>query len=302
MTERILDFSEDSAELGVSLQRLLVKRGEEELTIPLEEIGVLIAAHPRLHFSLSALTGICAHGGILVLCNEKRMPVGMVLPLDTHYLQTERLAAQVSASVPCKKQLWKQVIRAKVTGQGSTLQLLKGDDAGLISLAKAVRSGDPANVEGQASRRYWTALFGEDFLRDPEEAGVNSMLNYGYAVLRAIVARAICAAGLHPSMGLHHHNRYNPFCLADDLMEPYRPVVDRIVFKASGGSTAGLLLSKDEKRKLLQGLADARCEICGESKGLFDAAQKTASSLAAVFGKDEGRLALPTSLDAKARR
>ena len=148
----------------------------------------------------------------------------MLLPLVGHHLQARRFVAQAAASVPTKKRLWRQIVRAKIELQAHTLETLHGDSAGVRPLMRLVRSGDPENVEARAARAYWPLLFADDdFRRDHERGDQNRLLNYGYTVLRAIVARAICAAGLHPALGLHHHNQYSAFCLADDLMEPFRP-------------------------------------------------------------------------------
>ncbi len=291
MIERIIDLSEEGVELSVKLSRLVIRRAEGEVTVPLAEIAALIVAHPAVRYTHHVLTGICANCGAFILCNERRLPIGMLLPVESHYIQAERFAAQAAAPLPLKKRLWKQLVQAKVAAQGDTLQRLKGDDGGLPLLVKLVKSGDTTNVEAQASRRYWPALFGAGFIRDPDGEGPNSLLNYGYAVLRAIVARAICAAGLHPSLGLHHHNRYNPFCLADDLMEPFRPVVDEAVYPLAARGT--VLLDKETKRKLIGALTGRRFDLEGESRELFDVLSRVALSLAAVFTGERRRLLLP---------
>jgi len=294
MTERIIDLSEEGASLSVRHAQLVIQRDDDKVTVPLNELAALIVAHPGVHYTHAVLTGICAQGGAVVLCNEKRMPTGMLLPIEAHFTQAERFAEQASASLPTKKRLWKQLVRAKVTAQGRLLKETKGDDCGIMELARRVRSGDTGNVEAQASRRYWPALFGEDFTRDPDLGGVNSLLNYGYAVLRAMVARAICAAGLHPSLGLHHHNRYNPFCLADDLMEPFRPVVDNAVFSLAVSSGDSATLSKYTKRALIKALTDKRFTLEVESRTLFDILARLASSLAEVFAGERSKLLLPS--------
>jgi len=293
MIERIIDLSEEGASLSVNLDRLVIKRGDEQTTLPLAELAVLIVAHPQVHYTHAVLTGICREGGAFVLCNEKRLPTGMLLPLENHYIQSYRFASQAEATLPTKKRLWKQIVKAKVTAQGRLLARTRGDDFGLSELAKKVRSGDASNIEAQASRRYWPALFGDDFTRDPDVGGRNSLLNYGYAVLRAMVARAICASGLHPSLGLHHHNRYNPFCLADDLMEPFRPLVDEEVLSVVEHSGENPDLCKETKRKLINALTQKRFAVEGESRGLFDLLAHLASSLASVYLGEGNKLLLP---------
>jgi len=272
-----------------------VQRGkrQDEITMPLTDIAALIVSHPQATYTHAVLPGLAAAGAIFVVCNEKHLPAAMLLPLVSHSTQTERFAAQAQLSLPARKRLWQQIVRAKLQAQARLLEERNGKDWGLVRLASEVRSGDPENLEGQAARIYWQRLFeGEDFHRDPEGEGVNACLNYGYAVLRAAVARAICGAGLHPSLGLHHHNRYDPFCLADDLMEPFRPVVDRLVAKLRDEHGSDVPLEKETKKAILEGLL-GRFVAYEESRTLFDWVSRTASSLAAVTeGRDE-KLEIP---------
>ena len=261
--------------------------------MPLPEIAALVVAHPRVTFTQSVVSGLAEAGGILVTCDARFIPAAMLLPLQAHFIQTERLAQQVEASKPTCKRLWQQIVRAKITAQGRTLKALHGDDAGLPALLRRVRSGDPANVEAQASRRYWRALFADDkFRRNPDSDDQNRHLNYGYAVLRAVVARALCAAGLHPSIGLHHHNRYNPFCLADDLMEPWRPVVDGVVARWVREHGTKAPLDRDAKSALIETIT-GRYRVGGEARTLFDVLSRTAASLVAVFAGGRRDLVLP---------
>jgi CRISPR-associated protein Cas1 len=198
--------------------------------------------------------------------------------------------------LPTRKRVWQQLVKAKVRAQGNLLRELHGDDRGLIALSKHVRSGDPDNIEGRASRRYWPALFADpSFRRNRDADDCNRHLNYGYAILRAIVARAICAAGLHPSLGLHHHNRYDTFSLASDLMEPFRPLVDRTVALHARQSDPCAPLDKEAKRALLAALT-GRLVIGDEERPLFDTAARTASSLAQVYAGQRKRLLLPEIL------
>ncbi|MGH7935817.1 MAG: type II CRISPR-associated endonuclease Cas1, partial [Chthoniobacterales bacterium] len=266
----------------------------DELTIPLEDIAVLIVSHPQVSFSHAVLSGLAVAGGIFVACNEKHLPVAMLLPLVTHSLQTERFAAQASVALPVKKRMWQDIVRAKIQAQGRLLEERIGSDCGLGSFARRVRSGDTGNLEAQAARIYWQKLFsGNGFRRDPDAGGVNACLNYGYAVLRAIVARAICGAGLHPSLGVHHHNRYDTFCLADDLMEPFRPIVDRAVTKLGDLPGADFPLDRESKRALLECLV-GRFSAGGESRTLFDWLSRSAASLAAAIEGRGDQLDLPT--------
>jgi CRISPR-associated protein Cas1 len=292
-TERIVDISNEPARLSVRLKQLVIKRGDEETTLPLAELAVIVVSHPAVTYTHAVLTGICSAGGAFVVCDEKHLPTGMLLSLQGHFVQTERFAAQAQAPAPMKKQVWKQIVRSKVLAQAALLGRLRGEDHGLSRLAANVRSGDTANIEAQASRRYWPALFGPEFGRNHEAEDHNKLLNYGYAVLRASTARALCAAGLHPSLGVHHHNRYDPFCLADDLMEPFRPLVDGLVFEVVEEKGSQALLDKETKAALIGGLMQSRLTMDDESRALFDVLARSASSMAAVFAGKRKNLSLP---------
>jgi len=297
MLPRIIDFSEQGARLRVRLgQLIIVPESGEEHSIPLAEVGVLVAAHPQITVTQAVLGGLASAGAIVVVCDERRLPVGMLLPLVGHHLQARRFVAQAAASVPTKKRLWRQIVRAKIELQAHALETLHGDSAGVRPLMRLVRSGDPENVEARAARAYWPLLFAdEDFRRDHERGDQNRLLNYGYTVLRAIVARAICAAGLHPALGLHHHNQYSAFCLADDLMEPFRPTVDLVVARLVREQRQTPPLDSATKGALLDALL-SDCQLDGQTRTVFDAATLAAQSLAAVLLGEAERLALPESL------
>ncbi len=283
------------SETGLRSERT---RDPNEHTIPLEDIAVVIASHPQISYTQAVLAGLAAAGGIFVACNEKHLPIAMLLPLESHSTQTERFGRQAEMPLPLKKRLWQQIIRSKLRAQARLLEERTGQDRGLSMLTSQVRSGDPKNLEARAARIYWKALFnpsadGEEFHRDFEAEGVNACLNYGYAVLRAIVARALCGAGLHPGLGLHHHNRYDPFCLADDLMEPFRPIVDRVVAKLRDARpSADGPLDKDSKKAILEGLL-ARFTCENESRTLFDWIGRSAASLVTSIESGERELFIP---------
>jgi CRISPR-associated protein Cas1 len=291
MSNRIVDLSERAVRLRVNNSLLVLEMEEERArTIPLGELAVVIAAHPQISFTHAVLSGLAGAGAAFVACDEKRRPVAMLLPLIVHSLQAERFAAQAALSLPKRKQIWKQIVRAKLLAQGRLLVERTGQHHGLVPLAGKVRSGDPSNLEARAARIYWKALFGEaEFRRHAEEDGLNACLDYGYAVLRAVVARALCGAGLQPTLGIHHHNRYNPFCLADDLMEPFRPVVDRAVAALWDARGEGLQLDKGSKRVLLDALL-GRFTSNGESRTLFDWAARSAFSLASIIAGEGERV------------
>jgi CRISPR-associated protein Cas1 len=291
MTDRVLDLSERPASLSVRNSLLLVRfEGEGQLTVPLAELAVVVASHPQIRYTQAVLAGLAAAGSVFVACDEKHMPAAMLLPLKTHSLQTERFAEQAQLPRPKRKRLWQQIVRAKILSQARVLAERTGNEYGLPLLASRVRSGDPANCEAQAARIYWPRLFSDRaFRRSDAESGANACLNYAYAVLRAVVARALCAAGLHPSLPLHHHNRYDPFCLADDLMEPYRPLVDRMVVQLWDDRQHEPHLDKEAKKALLEGLL-GRFNAAGESRMLFDWVARAAFSLAAVIEGQKAKL------------
>lgn len=293
-TDRIIDIASGPAKIKTDLERLVITRTDgPDTTVPLPEVAVLVGAHKAVAYTHSVFSGLARHGGVFIACDERRMPAAMMLPLTGHHRQSERFAQQAGAGKPVKKRAWQQVIKAKVSLQGRVLADFRGDDHGLAAMADRVRSGDPDNVEGQAARRYWPALFDDaSFRRDHEAGGANILLNYGYAVLRAMTARAICAAGLHPSLGIHHHNRYDAFPLADDLMEPFRPLVDRAVLLHVSQYGMDAELDKEAKAALIGALL-GRFEAHGELRSLADILGRMAASLAAVFAGERKALLLP---------
>jgi CRISPR-associated protein Cas1 len=292
--ERIIDLAEEPARLSVRNSCLVIERGAEpEVTAPLGEVAALILAHPQLLLTQPVLARLASAGGMVIVCDDKHMPAAMLLPLEAHFTQGERFAQQTRISDPVRKRLWQSIVKAKVRAQARVLMELRGDDAGLGELASSVRSGDPDNTEAKASRLYWPALFRDPTFRRRRFGGnQNTLLNYGYAVLRAVVARAVCASGLHPSLGLHHHNRYDAFRLADDLMEPYRPIVDRAVAFYCEAYGPTVELDKRAKATLIGALLQ-RFDVEGEKRTLFDLAQRSAASLAAVFAGQRRTLVLP---------
>lgn len=295
MTERIVDVSEVGAYLHVQDGRLLVESGGEVLgDVPLHHLAGVILTHPRVTISRGALAGLAEAGAVVVVCGENFLPVGMQLGLTGYHAPARRLAAQAQVGRPVCKRAWQQIVQSKIRNQAAVLRELRGDDGGLGALAGRVGSGDPQNVEAQAARRYWPLLFDRaEFRRKPEAPDENRMLNYGYAILRAMTARAICAAGLHPGLGVHHHHRNNAYCLADDLMEPLRPFVDRAVVELAGTFGADAPLDRDVKRELISAVY-GRVELGGEQRTVLDALGRIAGSLAGLFEKRCVRLVLPS--------
>lgn len=296
MTDRVIDLAESSAYLRVENRQLIIERdGAEPVSAPLAEVAAVIAAHPQVRCSQPMLAELMAAGGAFIVCDRRSQPVGLMLPLVGNVLQTQRIAAQVAAPLPLRKRLWKQIVSRKIEAQAELLHELHGDDHGLPELARTVRTGDASNREAVASRRYWPALFEDPgFRRRFDAPDANRLLNYGYAVLRAIVGRAICGAGLHPSIGLHHHHRENAFCLADDLMEPYRPLIDAAVVEHVRCGR-GTELDRPAKTALLETVL-GRYRADGEVRTLFDLCAKTAVSLVRVLEGQSERLDYPKRL------
>jgi CRISPR-associated protein Cas1 len=294
MTERIIDLAEEPARLNVSNSCLFIRSSERpEYSVPLAEVAALVVSHPAVTFTHAVLSGLAQAGAAMIVCDSTRMPAAMLLPLQGHFAQGERFALQAQMSLPTRKRLWKTIVIAKIRAQARLLSELRSHDAGLSRLAAEVRSGDSGNHEAEASRRYWTLLFNdEDFRRDRFAPDQNRLLNYGYAVLRAIIARAVCAAGLHPSLGLHHHNRYDAFRLVDDLMEPFRPIVDRAVVLHCDRHGPLAPLDKPAKTAIIGALM-RRFSFQDESRTLFDIAGRTAASLSAIIFNERKNLILP---------
>ena len=211
----------------------------------------------------------------------------MQLPIKGNYVQTERFHAQVNAKLPLRKRLWQTVIKEKIRRQGDLLQTLHGSDCNLLSLAEKVRSGDPDNMEGRAAVIYWKNFWQGGFRRDRTAEDGNMLLNYGYAVLRAITARACCAAGLHPTLGINHHNRYNAYCLADDLMEPFRPIVDHAAYKLNPENLPVEELTRDMRGSLIGALQDKITAGDGTSWKISDLIQRSANQLAESYVSGE---------------
>jgi CRISPR-associated protein Cas1 len=232
MIKRIIEISNPSY-LHLKHKQLLIDQNHETIAqVSIEDIGALILEHSAISLTQPLIIECQKHNVAIIFCDEKHLPYSTILPIsEGNSLHQKILKIQINISEPTRKNLWKQVIIQKIKNQASTLKLFSKPYARLDKLATEVKSGDSTNCEGLAAQYYWKALFGANFIRDQDAQGVNAILNYGYSIIRAMVARNICAAGLHPSIGLFHHNQYNGLCLADDLMEPLRPWVDVIAFK-----------------------------------------------------------------------
>jgi CRISPR-associated protein Cas1 len=229
MIKRIVDISEP-AYLHQQHQQLLIdKQGVTVAKLPIEDLGVLILQHPAIVLTQALIISCQQNNVAVVFCDARHLPYSVILPLsDGHSLHSKIVQQQVSLSLPVKKRLWQQIVKQKIAGQARQLDK---NSLALERLAANVKSGDEGNLEAQAAQKYWPLLFGAQFRRDTDAEGLNSLLNYGYAVIRGVIARAIVGAGLHPALGVQHSNQYNGLCLADDLMEPFRPWVDLLVYQ-----------------------------------------------------------------------
>ncbi len=294
MIKRTVEISGPDNRLSVRYGTLIVQRDGEQLAqIPLEDLGVLILDAPTTTYTHAVIVRALEAGAVIVPCGENHHPRGLFLP-QNHSLQSRRLRTQARASLPLRKRLWKEVVQAKIRNQAQVLPADHPPRRRLIALISTVRSGDPTNVEAQAARVYWRALFDASFRRAAEGPPPNNLLNYGYAIVRAAVARAICAAGLHPSLGLHHHNQYNDFCLADDMIEPLRPVVDRKVLKLRDRGICEI--DRDSKTELLALLTE-QVVVGGERGPLMVGLGRVMASLVDCYAGERKKLELPTLCD-----
>ena len=230
MIKRTLFFG-TKCSLTTKLEQLVVKTAERETTIPIEDVGFVVIENQEAYISIPALSKLSANNVSVIFCDNKHMPQSMLLNLDSHYIQQEHFRNQINATEPLKKQLWQQVIKAKIEHQAALLFAIGKNENPLKFYAANVLSGDTNNREGAAAAYYWKNIFDFDFKRERYGTYPNLFLNYGYIILRAAVARALSGSGLLCTLGIHHHQKYNAFCLADDIMEPYRPLVDAKVLE-----------------------------------------------------------------------
>ena len=281
--------------LSVSNKQLVIARPEHRReSIPIEDLGVVIVDDVRATYTQAVFIELTNAGTCVLICGRDHLPASMMLPLVGHHTQTERQLAQVKTSVPRKKRVWQALVKAKIIQQAAVLSHFSVHNKGLIQLASRVKSGDPQNVEAHAAQRYWPALLGDSFRRNRDQPDYNALLNYGYAVIRATVARAIVATGLMPSFGVHHKNRRNPFCLADDLLEPYRPFVDwRVKQIALDTPKDAMSLESRPIRARLLSLLNESVNIGEWSEPMLVAIQTSADSLRKALTGDGIDLLLP---------
>ncbi len=308
MIKRTLYFG-NPAYLSVRLSQLEIRLPEVEKNttlssnfkessvkrIPIEDIGVVVLDNRQITITQGALGALLDNNVAIISCDEQRMPSGLMLPLAGNTTQSERFRHQIEASLPLKKQLWQQTIQAKIINQSAVLYSQRGMECGnMEAWAKQVKSGDTDNLEGRAAAFYWQNLFGniKGFHRDRDGVAPNNLLNYGYAILRAVVARSLVGSGLLPTLGIHHHNRYNAYCLADDIMEPYRPYVDRLVAEIVGSGANITELTPELKSKLLS-IPILDVVINGRRSPLMIGVGMTTASLYRCYSGEIRKIAYP---------
>lgn len=301
MIKKTIVFS-NKACLSYRLKQMVIKRenevtGETEtMTRPIEDIGIMMIESSQVTLTSSLISHLVENNVGVIFCDSKHMPANMILPLQANTLQSEKSIAQIQASLPLKKQLWQQTVTAKILNQGAVLNKVTGLKVdNMLKWATNVKSGDPDNLEGRAAAYYWRNMFPDvgGFRRNKDgEDTVNVFLNYGYAILRAIIARSIVGSGLIPLIGIHHSNKYNANCLADDIMEPYRPYVDLLVADIVRTCNTGNGLDKKAKEILL---TIPTIDVCFGKirRPLLVATSVTTSSLAKCYSKESRKIAYP---------
>lgn len=324
MIKRTL-FIEQAFHISTKLEQLVLrnKKTEEEKTVPMEDIGYVVFENGESTFSLQAIAKLSANNTAVIFCNTNHLPSSMLLNLEGNDIQSQIFTRQINASEPLKKQLWQQTIKAKISNQALLLKKIGKENEFLKRCGEQVKSGDTTNEEAKASRFYWQHLFDDinyhhssgeiiakgtpndelseksknnttikRFTRSREGEPPNNLLNYGYTVLRAAIARALTGSGLLPTLGIHHHNKYNVFCLADDIMEPYRPWVDQLVYRIIQQNIDYSVLTKEHKIRLLEILQhDVR--INDAISPLMIALSQTSASLAECFAGEKKAIKYP---------
>lgn len=294
MLGRIVEVADDRRHLHVHRGFMVVQDTEGERKelgqVPLDDIAAVIASAHGLSYTNNLLVALAERGAPFVLCAANHNAVGMLLPIEGNFEQSRRIEAQIAASQPIHKRLWAAVVRSKLEQQAAALEATGAVTAPLLALARKVKSGDPDNMEAQGARRYWSLLFGDDFRRDQNDGGRNALLNYGYTVLRAATARAVIAAGLHPGIGLHHSHDNNAMRLVDDLMEPFRPIIDLKVWQLWRNEEHEV--TPEAKRALVRTLYDDMQSDIGATP-VTVCVQKLATSIAQIYLGDRDKPDLP---------
>lgn len=282
---------EKKASINCKYSQLLVKTKEREASIPIEDIGFIVIDHPETYVSIPALNHLVNNNVAIIICNEAHLPNGLFLNLNSHHIQQQIFKKQIESSLPLKKQLWQQTVKEKIANQGILLEKITGKTNKFQFLESKVLSGDSSNMEGVAANFYWKSFFDDSFKRERFGKYPNNFLNYGYAILRAATARALSGSGLLNTLGIHHRNKYNAFALADDIMEPFRPLIDEKVFQLTqeyDEEDLNTLLKSELLRVLTRTVY-----FKDEKSTLMVALQKTSSSLQQCFMGERKKIKYP---------
>lgn len=289
------------AYLSLKLNQLVIElpdipeKPKQPITRPIEDIGILIIESHQVTLTSALLSSLLENNVAVITCDSRHMPNGLLLPLSGNTIQSERYLAQISCSLPLKKQLWQQTVMSKIANQGEVLKIWNNKESKCMAVwSRNVKSGDPDNLEGRAAAFYWRNIFIENphFTRQRDADDCNALFNYGYAILRAVIARALVGSGLLPTLGIHHHNRYNAYCLADDIMEPYRPYVDNVVMEIIREHGTDISLTPAIKKKLIT-IPTIDVKIGKLTRPLMIAATMTSASLSKCFNGESRKILYP---------
>ena len=293
MIKRTLFFS-NAVCLTLKNKQLLIQNKEthEESSVPIEDIGFAIIENNQTYISIPAINALTENNVSVIFCNEKHLPFSMTLPLDCNSIQNQLFTAQIEANLPVKKKCWKEIIEQKIKNQALVLEKYNIDSIKLKEYSSQVKSGDTTNREAIAAKLYWDLLIDVDWVRTRDGEYPNNLLNYGYAILRAAMARALVGSGLLPTLGIHHHNKYDAYALADDIMEPYRPYIDDEVLEYTKQNPECEEITIEFKKKILNVLT-RDVNIGKLTRPFMIALTITSSSLAKVFTGEAEKLSLP---------
>lgn len=292
MQKRILEIS-NPGYLSLSKSQLIISRkGLDDVSIPIEDIGIILLSNSQITITHCLLGALMRNNVACISCDDRHTPIGLSLPLYGHTEHAQILGEQIIVKEPVKKKLWQQIIKAKISNQAKLLEFHNKEFKKILSIKEQVKSGDTTNREAQAARYYWPQLFGANFKRDVDAQDLNIFINYGYSVMRAAVARAIVATGLNPTLGIFHSNKYNPFALADDLLEPLRPLVDYEVYKISTEQEQTFCLDRDRKELLLK-ILTRNIDFCDKEYPFFVALSLFASSFKSVLLGQSKNMSIP---------
>lgn len=298
MIKRTLYFG-NPAYLKTNNEQLVIEMQDsgETRSVPIEDISLMILDHRQITITQALLSKLLANNTAVISCDDTHHPTGMLFSLDGNTLQSQKFQAQIEATAPLKKQLWQQTVMSKIENQAALLQLERAEHKLLLTYAKDVKSGDSENHEAKAAAYYWKRVFPDflEFRRERYGPPPNNLLNYGYAILRALVARNLTASGLLPTLGIHHRNQYNAYCLADDIMEPYRPYVDKIVCQIIRGNGKFLEMTPTMKKALLE-IPAMDVLLDGQKSPLMNAVQRTTASLAKCYEGKARKILYPELL------